>query len=189
MSCFPGVVRGAGLPAGSSAARDASWFAWSRGRWKTKAMFNGPFRVRPAHPRRTSGPSRGLPWSGREFPASGSGSNHFPVGMEAFLQDADCLAHRVSIKLLLSGRPRRQEQAITAILWLLRVAKRVCLSSIPFDVRICKSIKPGSGTISSTVDCGIVESTATASFRRCSHSALAFPKSGCQSGASQLVGD
>jgi len=79
--------------------------------------------------RRTSGPSRGLPWSGREFPASGSGSNHFPVGMEAFLQDADCLANRVSIKLLLSGRPRRQEQAITAILCLLRVAKRVCLSS------------------------------------------------------------
>lgn len=79
--------------------------------------------------RRTSGPSRGLPWSGTEFPASGSGSNHFPVGMEAFLQDADCLANRVSIKLLLSGRPRRQEQAITAILCLLRVAKRVCLSS------------------------------------------------------------
>ena len=36
---------------------------------------------------------------------------------------------RVSIKLLLSGRPWRQEQAITAILCLLRVAKRVCLSS------------------------------------------------------------
>src|SRR5271157_4552772 len=49
--------------------------------------------------------------------------------MEACLQDADCLANRVSIKLLLSGRPWRQEQAITAILCLLRVAKRVCLSS------------------------------------------------------------
>ena len=51
------------------------------------------------------------------------------IRMEAFLQDADCLAHRVSIKLLLSGRPWRQEQDITAILCLLRVAKRVCLSS------------------------------------------------------------
>ncbi len=129
MACFPGLVRGIGAPAGSSGVRDASWFARSRDRWKTKARFYGPFRARPVHPRRTSGASRGLPWSGREFPASGSGSNHFPVGMEAFLQDADCLANRVSIKLLLSGRPRRQEQAIKAILCLIRVAKRVCLSS------------------------------------------------------------
>ncbi len=45
MACFPGLVRGAGSLAGSSAVRDASWFAWSRGRWKTKAMFYGPFRV------------------------------------------------------------------------------------------------------------------------------------------------
>jgi hypothetical protein len=47
MACFPGLVRGAGSLAGSSAVRDASWFAWSRGRWKTKAMFYGPFRARP----------------------------------------------------------------------------------------------------------------------------------------------
>ena len=129
MACFPRSLGRAGPRVRSTAVRDASWFAWSRGRWKTETTFYGPFRARPAHPRRTSGPLRGLPWSGREFPASGSGSNHFPVGMEAFLQDADCLANRVSIKLLLSGRPRRQEQAITAILCLLRVAKRVCLSS------------------------------------------------------------
>ncbi len=129
MACFPGLVRGADSLAGSSAVRDASWFARSRGRGKTKARFYGPFRARPVHPRRTSGASRGLPWSGTEFPASGSGPNHFPVGIEAVLQDADCLAHRGSIKLLLSGRPWRQEQAITAILCLLRVAKRVCLSS------------------------------------------------------------
>ena len=117
------------MPAGSPPVLEVSWFAWSRVRSKTKAMFYGPPRARPAHPRRTSGPSRGLPWSGREFPASGPSSNHFPVGMEAFLQDADCLAHRVSIKLLLSGRPWRQKQAITAVLCLLHVAKRVCLSS------------------------------------------------------------
>jgi hypothetical protein len=47
MARFPGLVRGAGSPAGSSGVRDASWFAWSRGRWKTKAMFYGPFRARP----------------------------------------------------------------------------------------------------------------------------------------------
>jgi hypothetical protein len=47
MACFPGLVRGAGSPAGSSAVLDASWFAWSRVRWKTKAMFYGPFRARP----------------------------------------------------------------------------------------------------------------------------------------------
>jgi hypothetical protein len=47
MACFPGLVRGAGSLAGSSAVRDASWFAWSRGRWKTKAMFYGPFHARP----------------------------------------------------------------------------------------------------------------------------------------------
>ena len=97
MARFPGLVRGAG----SSAVRDASWFAWSRGRWKTKAMFYGPPRVRPVHPRRTSGPFLAsvcprflarplfLPFHGL--------FRRLRIRIEAFLQEADCLANRVDV--------------------------------------------------------------------------------------------
>ncbi len=47
MARFPGLVRGPGSLAGSSAVRDASWFAWSRVHWKTKAMFRPARSLRP----------------------------------------------------------------------------------------------------------------------------------------------